>query len=233
MTQFYLSNPCSKQLFVQYQCCRSFLPLQLSFWPDFKLLYENFSFGQSKIESVCAPKPEVPVLEPGDSGFRPVRRTRAHAGDATRWPLRRTSMVAQLPLSSRETLESFPFISSSSRSGRAELGPSRATASVAPADLLSPASILHAQSRSTSSSTSAAPPEDPVGLLPPGIVLLAAGNHWRHHRSSCSASNPTAGCFSSPRNTQNRPLVSFSSSPASFPFPPGDAVTGTRPRHRG
>ena len=66
-----------KTTFIQYQCCRSFLPLLLLFWPNFKLLYEDLSFGRSRSESVLPKtrrfrvcKPEVPVLRPKTRRFR-------------------------------------------------------------------------------------------------------------------------------------------------------------------
>ena len=40
----FLSNPRIKLTFVQYQSCRSFLPLQLLFWPNFKIQYEFWAF---------------------------------------------------------------------------------------------------------------------------------------------------------------------------------------------
>jgi hypothetical protein len=109
-----LDDPNIKLTFAQKQSCRSSLLLQLLFWPNFKLLCENFSFAGSKIESILPQNPEVPVLETGSSDF--ARRFQfwklevpvllcftyfgAHTGDcatgdATRRPSRRTSSSAR------------------------------------------------------------------------------------------------------------------------------------------
>ena len=73
----FLSDSSFKSTFAQKQSCRSSLSLQLLFWPNFKLLYENLSFGRSRSESVLPKtrrfrvcKPEVPVLRPKTRRFR-------------------------------------------------------------------------------------------------------------------------------------------------------------------
>ena len=43
----FLPNPSLKSTFAQNESCRSSVPLQLLFWPNFKLLYKNLSFGWS------------------------------------------------------------------------------------------------------------------------------------------------------------------------------------------
>ena len=106
----FLLNPSSESTFAQYQSCRSFCSLQLLFWPNFKLFYENLSFGRSRSESilpktrrlrVCKLEPPVykPVLRPKTRRFRfcsvrrPYRRLcrwRRHASPRRR-PHRRLS----------------------------------------------------------------------------------------------------------------------------------------------
>ena len=44
----FLPNPQPESTFAQNQSCRSSLPLQLLFWPNFKFLCEVLSFGRSK-----------------------------------------------------------------------------------------------------------------------------------------------------------------------------------------
>jgi len=65
----------SKSISAQNESCRSFLPLQLLFWPNFKFLYEILSFiGSNRVKNRSK---SITVLLP----VLHCDRTRAHAGD--------------------------------------------------------------------------------------------------------------------------------------------------------
>src|SRR6185312_13768413 len=94
----FLLDPSSKSIFAQKQSCRPSLPLQLLFWPNFKLLCENYSFGRSKIESVLPQNPEVPGLETGSSGFALFHLLRRPYRRLCRWRRHASSIPANLAL---------------------------------------------------------------------------------------------------------------------------------------
>ena len=57
----FVPDPSSELTFAQNESCRSSFALQLLFWPNFKFLYQNLSFGrtntgqnQSKCVTVCS-----------------------------------------------------------------------------------------------------------------------------------------------------------------------------------
>ena len=78
----FLLDPSFKSSFAQNESCRSSLPLQLLFWPNFKFLYQNLSFGGSNSSQIhsnvhcvlqcfyCDAQTPIP---------RPATRRRRHA----------------------------------------------------------------------------------------------------------------------------------------------------------
>ena len=69
----FLLDPSLKSTFAPNQSCRPSLPLQLLFWPNFKLQYEILSFSRSKLGQNHSNL--LPIL-PAPT----VRRTASHPG---------------------------------------------------------------------------------------------------------------------------------------------------------
>ena len=84
----FLLDPSLKSTFAQKQSCRSSLPLQLLFWPNFKFLYEILSFIRSKSSPNQSNGFTVP---PCGVTVSPMPILRPTTGDDTRRPSRRTS----------------------------------------------------------------------------------------------------------------------------------------------
>jgi len=89
----FLPDPGLESTFAQNKSCRSSLPLQLLFWPNFKSLYQILRFGwsnasqkwsKSNIVLPCAPLFSAPIPRPtaGDSTRRPSVIL-AHRADAS------------------------------------------------------------------------------------------------------------------------------------------------------
>ena len=86
----FLSDPSFKSTFALKQSCRSSLPLQLLFWPNFMFPYENLGFGWSKlglkkfvklhcsshVSSLCAPCCDRPRVGPSQRST--AERARAY-----------------------------------------------------------------------------------------------------------------------------------------------------------
>jgi len=89
----FLNDPNLKSTFAQKQSCRASLPLQLLFWPNFKLLYENLSFGWSNLgqNSLNVAVLFLCVTILADA------HTATDTGDSTRRVRRRTSPSARHP----------------------------------------------------------------------------------------------------------------------------------------
>ena len=156
----FLIDPSLKSTFVQNKSCRSSLPLQLLFWPNFKLPYKIWSFNQSKLsqnwskQSLCF---SCAALCPYQ---RPCRDRRDTAGDSTNRVSRRTS--SSMLRCSYPCARPYPFplpsspSSSSREQSRAELPPLNAPAiPIAPTPISSrpdlPSLALHLLHPSTSS----------------------------------------------------------------------------------
>ena len=119
-----------KSIFAQNKSCRSFFPLQLLFWPNFELPYQNLRIGGSKpsqiiqfrycfalFSTVWAPTP-IPTCWPSTSSST---RRRSRPGDP-----RRPSAVLIIA-STLEPSRPIPFLSFflSARRDRAELAAAR------------------------------------------------------------------------------------------------------------
>ena len=123
----FLLDPGLKSAFAQKRSCRFFLPLQFLFCPNFKLLYENLSFGQSNAsqnQSKGITVPPCSSLCRRDAHTSDCRRRRAssmcrRAGDPRppRTPFLSVRGRWKLPV------PSFPFPSSSSREQSASPSP--------------------------------------------------------------------------------------------------------------
>ena len=109
----FLLDPSHKSTFAQKQSCRSSLPLQLLFWPNFKFLYENFEFQLVKLEqkSFKRRNSASPVLDT----VPPRRHTGvwSPASDATRRQSRPGAALLLADALEASLPVSFPFCSSS------------------------------------------------------------------------------------------------------------------------
>ena len=116
----FLSDPGLKSTFAENKSCRSFLSLQLLFWPNFKFLYEILIFiGSNRVKNRSKPITVLLLV-------LHCARTRAHAGDRhTAGDLHAT----QHRRSSHAANHCSPSPSSSSRA-RVKLSVSRAVAGV-------------------------------------------------------------------------------------------------------
>ena len=88
----FVLDPSSKSTSAQNESCSSYFPLQLLFWPNFKLLYEIWTFNWSNSSQIDSNELTVSSS---------VSTVRAHAGiwssvsDATRRDRRRSSSSAR------------------------------------------------------------------------------------------------------------------------------------------
>ena len=109
----FLANPSVKSTFAQKQSCSSSLPLQLLFWSNLKLLYENLSFGRSKSGQIWSNEFTVCSLCDAVRARRPYRRLDAGELVHTSAIAPRPRRLSALPLSSRTPwkllLPSVPF----------------------------------------------------------------------------------------------------------------------------
>src|SRR6185312_9899289 len=100
----YLLNPSSKSTFVQNKSCKSSLPLQLLFWSNLKLLYENLSFRRSNASQIESNEYTVVLLCSTVQPRRPYRHLAVgelvHAS-----PRRRSSPSAHAVLICSRALE--------------------------------------------------------------------------------------------------------------------------------
>ena len=101
----FLNDPNLKSTFAQKQSCRASLPLQLLFWPNFKLLYENLSFGWSNLgqNSLNVAVLFLCVTVLADA------HTATDAGDSTRRPSAILARRADASLSARDAHHPFLF----------------------------------------------------------------------------------------------------------------------------
>ena len=135
----FLPNPSFESIFAQKQICRSFLPLQLLFWPNFKFLYGILSFNWSMSGQISVKT--ITVLHSSSLCRRPYRddRRRLHASHAPAI----LAIRAASPLSARELWRLLVLISSpSSRPRQAKPEHERAaTAAGADSDHPSPSRL--------------------------------------------------------------------------------------------
>ena len=148
----FLIDPSLKSTFVQNKSCRSSLPLQLLFWPNFTLPYKIWSFNQSKLSQNRSKRSPCFSCDALCPYRRPCCDRRDTAGDSTRRVSRRT--LSSALRRSYPCAQPYPFPlpsspnSSSREQSRAELSPLAAPAiPVAPAPISScpdlPSLALH------------------------------------------------------------------------------------------
>ena len=107
-----LHDPSLKSTSAQNKSCTSYYPLQLLFWPNFKLLYEIWSFSGSNWSQNHSI--ESTVRAPAFSLFCPYRdrRPSTPASSSTRRSSRRSSASGRrpYPLASTGTFSSLPAL---------------------------------------------------------------------------------------------------------------------------
>ena len=112
----FLPNQSLKSTFAQNKSCRSSLPLQLLFWPNFKFQYEIWSFGRSNFGQINSNEFNSVTVLSSDAVRAPMPSTGNSAGDATCRPSANLARRARTPpLSAREA---YPFPSPPSSSSR-------------------------------------------------------------------------------------------------------------------
>ena len=175
----FLPNPSLKSTFVQNKSCRSSLPLQLLFWPNFKFLYQSLSFGRSNASKNRSKFIELHYFAPvlaTVSPRRPCRRL---------WPSARlvhASAVATIDRRASPSLSSLGAVSvfpPLHPLPRAHAEPRRAelAAGVPPAKPATPASIQRALASVASPRSYAAPSRARSSSFPAVSALRRRGHH--------------------------------------------------------
>ena len=94
----FVSDPSFKSTFAKKQSCRSSLPLQLLFWPNFMFQCKIWSFGRSNFDQNHIKRVPLGYCVSSEVVRAPIPRPRVVAGDATRRPSANLALRARAPV---------------------------------------------------------------------------------------------------------------------------------------